>query len=652
MKSFRIFSKSSLILAILFSFWACESYLDKSPDKESLQDEDVFMKYENFRNYLDLAYTKLYTPYSGMYGNQGANDLPTSSLSDETFPSMLNGAGFNSYLSGDYQAIMELNAAPVYRGGDWTPAADFVLKWPLAWQGIAICNNAIEKISLLQDASESQVNELMGQAYFLRAYFYFEILIRWGGFEYLTQNMSLNEMRALKRTDTEEMVENIVLDCEIASQYLPDKWREAEVGRPPKGAAMALKSRLLLYAASPLFNPQKDSEKWRKAADAAWELISYAEAGNKYKLIDCSDAITIDVGYDSATGTFGEDLYRFEPDELRAYRSIHLYNALNDEVIFNQHRDNLLRWVDGARQVNQHTIFMVGRGANWYGWTNTSKGHGATGNVVDKYEMKNGYAIDDDESGYNPQNPYINRDPRFYANILFDNVECKGKSRKIFRSANTMSYTAGVTQYAKNPTVRIDEPSPINTQDIMNVTGYCVRKFWPKDWYSSEPEVFIQNVYFRLAEAYLNYAEAAFEGYGGASGKSPGASYSAIEALNKIRNRVGMPDVHSKYVADENLLRSRIRNERAVELCFENHRYWDLRRWKESGKIENRKIKVMNINWVGNSDAFPTGHRFEETYLKVNGQEHRLTFDDKHYWWPLRKSETELYTDFGQTPGW
>ncbi len=631
---------------------SCEDYLDKSPDKESMDDIDVFSKYENFRKYLDQAYLKLYTPFSGVYSTEGGNHTLSSTLCDETFPALINGSFVREYFNGDYQSIMNAPAAPVYAGHTWNPAADFVLKWPLAWQGIAICNEAESKMDWLLDATQEQKSEMLGQINFLRAYFHFEILIRWGGFEYMRENMRLSELRPLKRTSLDEMVTGIIEDCESAMKLLPDQWRDAELGRPPKASAMALKSRVLLYAASPLYNETNDSKKWQDAADAAWDLISYAESSGLYQLINCSDANSIDVGYDESTKTFGSDLYVFEPEELRSYRSIHLYNPINSEVIFNVYRDNNLKWVEGSRQLGQHVAYMAGKGKDWYGWTNISKGHGATENMVKKFEMKNGYSIDDNAAGYDPQNPYVNRDPRFYANILFDKVACRGNTRSVFRTANTMSYTAGVTQYAKNPTLRIAQPSATNTSDIMNVTGYCVRKYWLKDWYNGQPNQYIQNVIFRLAEAYLNYAEAAFEGYGGAVGATPGASLTAIDAINVIRNRVGMPNVRSEYLTSDESVRECIHNERAVELCFENHRYDDLRRWKEFHLLENREIKVMNINYVGVSDEYPTGFRFKEDNLKISDVKHELVFEKKHYWWPLRTSETEIFEGFEQTEGW
>ncbi len=644
----------SVFLFASLLFLSCEDYLDKSPDKDSLTDVEIFSRYEFLRRFMDQTYLKLYTPFSGMYSpGEGANHLVSSSLCDETFPSMLNGVGFTSYLSGDYQAIMELNGAPVYAAGNWAANGDFLLKWPLAWQGIAICNDVINNIDMLSDASTEQTHEILGQAYFLRAYFHFEIMIRWGGFEYSTQNMRLSEISPLKRTTFTEMMAGIIQDCQVATGYLPHKWRDADQGRPPKAAPMALKSRALLYYASPLFNPGNDVERWKKAADASWELINYAETTGHFGLIDAAQANSIDVGYDQHTNQFGSDLYVFEPEKLRPYRSIHLYNPINKEVIFNQHRDNNVRWVDGTRQISHHISYLLGRAMDWYGWPNTSKGNGATLNIVNMFETSDGYRIDDPESGYNLQNPHINRDPRFYANILFDSVPTRGRARTVFRSANTMSYTAGVTQYARNPTSRIEQPSPVQTTDIMNVTGYVVRKYWPLGWYNTQPDEFIQNVIFRLAEIYLNYAEAAFEGYGGASGASPGATYTALQAVNKIRNRVGMPDVLPKYTSDAMQLRERIHNERAIELCFENQRYWDLRRWRQSHLNENRQIKVMNINFVGGkTEEYPTGYRFEEDYLRISDVKHELVFEERHYWWPLRRSEVELFEEFGQTPGW
>ena len=151
-----------------------------------------------------------------------------------------------------------------------------------------------------------------------------------------------------------------------------------------------------------------------------------------------------------------------------------------------------------------------------------------------------------------------------------------------------------------------------------------------------------------MSEIYLNYAEAANEAYG-PTGRAPGASLSTLEAVNKIRNRVGMPNVNSMYSGSQDLLRKRIRNERAIELAYEGHRYTDLRRWKTAHLPENQKVEFLEMRWQGGeSSIYPSGY----SYDYIDQADKRKTFTDRNYWWPIPSSEIEAVPSFKQTTGW
>jgi len=283
---------------------------------------------------------------------------------------------------------------------------------------------------------------------------------------------------------------------------------------------------------------------------------------------------------------------------------------------------------------------------------NNPMGIGALANFAEKFETKNGLPIEDDPS-YNDQDPFVNRDPRFYNAILFDGVPWTVTS-----SAPTNN--TGVTDLAiineeGNLGFDFRDPNtPTNREwQVKNKTGLKIRKWLPNGYFLTQGwkgslDFYVNNSVFRMAEIYLNYAEAANEAYG-PGGTAPGASLSALDAINKIRNRVGMPNVNAAYAGSKDGLRDRIRNERAIELCFEGFRYDDIRRWKTAHLEENLKVEFLEMRWQGGtSSIYPTGFSFEN----VEQTDLKKTFTDRNYWWPIPSSEIEAVPTFKQTEGW
>jgi hypothetical protein len=591
----------------------CEDYLDKSPDKDVLTDVEIFSQYENFRKFADGMYDKIYDEYR-LFDTQPKNYSPSCIRSDEAHPGRLRGDSYNHYHEGNYVTLWSQGAI-----GNGT--TEFSWGWPMCWEGIRIANFTIQHIDQLEDASEEQINQLLGQAYALRALFHFELIKRWGGMPYITEVLSLDEDLERPRLSFDESVGHIIDDCDIASDYLPMQWDDANVGRVTKGMALALKSRAVLYNASPTFNPENDMSKWEAAAQASWDIIQYAQETGLYKLIDASNAILMDVktvqGSDYAKGTI---------EELKNYREIFYGKHINDETIFNRHRSPL---VPGYDQVSPRQL--------WLPHDISGQSHTICAsplqNLVDKFEMNNGLPVDDPSSGYDPQNPYVARDPRFYNNILFNGIKW---APALDRGVSSLELFDG------------GKYRSFSNSNQASSTGYLVRKFWPEDFMrSNQYDVQEPWIFFRLAEMYLNYAEAVNE-INGPGGSVQGASITSLEAVNMVRNRVGMPDVNAKFTTDKDAFRERIRNERSVELCFEGHRWWDIRRWHIAHLLENRTPRTIHMFPESDLAAYPTGYRYE---IKDDVYPVRV-FEEKHYLYPLRLEDVSIFKGFYQNPGW
>lgn len=634
--------KYILLVVVAILFISCEDYLDKIDNIEALTELDIFTDVNLAEDYLDAGYTFLITEISDK--SQQSDILSGMVMSDEGYAGRYNNntqERYQSYANGDYLFLMDLNSAVGQRD---TPK--FAARYDESWKGIRVVNTFLDNVSLINNATEETINGLKGQAYFLRAFYYHLLTKRHGGLIYLTENLDLNSDLARERESYESNLENILKDLDLAIDLLPIDWTAGNIGRPTKGAAMALKSRVTLFAASPLVNTNNDQQKWVDAAVAASELINYANQNGLYQLIDASDAINIDVGHN------GTDLFVSEPEELRSYRNVFVgpgkSKVLPQEAIFMEVNDNVLG--NGGLVPLPRTYLTSG--------FDIVKGNfnpqnvGATANFIEKFETKNGLAIEDDPS-YNDQEPFINRDPRFYNAILFDGVPWQ------HTTAGPLNGT-GFTDLAvvnESGSLGLDLHNPATPSNrlwqVRNSTGLRIRKWVPNGLYlrsggSAEQDFYVNNMIFRMSEIYLNYAEAANEAFG-PTGSLPGQSLTALDAVNVIRNRVGMPNVNSMYTGSTSTLRERIINERAIEFCFEAMRYDDMRRWKIAHLEENKKVEFLEMRWQGGETAtYPTGFSFES----VEQTNLKKAFIERNYWWPIPSSELEAVPDFGQTVGW
>jgi starch-binding outer membrane protein, SusD/RagB family len=451
--------------------------------------------------------------------------------------------------------------------------------WGRSYRGIRDVNYAIVHLDTVPMSAPHKA-KLLGELKFIRAFRYHDLIRNYGGIILMGDKVTdlykdtLQAEALFKKASLKESIDYAVSQLDEAAALLPvnndGSWL---LGRATKGAALALKSRLLLYAASPLYA----TGTWIAAASAAQAVISL----NKYSIY---------------TG---------------GYSNLFLAGDNNEAIFERLYTKN-----------SNHTHLEIANGPNGYGgWG----GNLPLQNLVDDYQMDNGKPITDGTSGYDPNNPYVGRDKRFYASILYNGASYRGGIIETFLPGGKDSK---------------DGKENWNTSK----TGYYLKKFMNDAYPLQNPwgnAGFQPWYYIRYAEILLNFAEAANEAYG-ADVVPSGSTLSARTAVNLIRQRpsVGMPDLPAGL--SQSQMRDAIRNERRVELAFEEHRFYDVRRWKIADVTENKPAGGINVTKNGSSFTYATK-------VALDGRH----FETKHYWLPIPRAEIQASNNkIPQTTGY
>lgn len=476
-------------------------------------------------------------------------------------------------------AVYVWNTSSVYKIYDnkWAATNTVDDVWGNMYKGIRAANSFLEnydeellrRLSLNENYKEEMEKYRMYpyEVRALRAFYYFELAKRYGDVPLVRRTLDVDEVNTLTRTPFMEIIDFIDAECSEVARELPVDQHDffEETGRVTKGMALALRSRALLYAASPLHNPSGDKELWRKAAVAAHDVI----AMNVYSLPKIDN--------DPLYNRDGANTVLSSPQLIFERRN-------GDSNSFE--KNNLPIGFEGAQS-----------------------GNTPTQNLVDAYEMANGEPFSWD----NPEHaaaPYENRDPRFYKTIVYHGSEIMGE-------------TVDVSEGGKNGL----------PQEGATETGYYLRKYI-NETISLDPNNTTSKAHhfiiFRYAEILLNYAEAATE-LVGPDAVPEGCTLTAREALNQVRTAAGMPGVEDAGDA----FMTRVRNERRVELAFEDHRFWDIRRWKIGDVVKD--VYGVKVSSTGEYTRYLVRNRI---------------WEDKMYLYPISKSEINKNPGLGQNPGW
>lgn len=555
------------VLCLLSLF--CFSCVDLDYTEENTRDEE--WTYDYFENGIKNL---VFDVYAQIYNNEFAANSPyfLASATDEA------------------QYALETGAVNNYVNGGWSPANPYSNTWSKAYTAIADVNMYLEKLEET-DISDWEYNsnyrnwvaqmELFPyELRFLRAYFYFELFKTYGDVPLVTTTLTNAQANTIPRTSADTIVKFIVDECDAVAPYLPVSYGTeigAEVGRATRIAAFALKARTLLYAASPLHNPDGDKTKWERAAEAC-----------KYIL---DNASTWGLKLSKYSALWGHDAF------------------LNPELIFGLGRGD---------DQNNGNVFEK---ANYpIGVENGSSGNCPTQSLVDQYEYQNnGETFGQRYPGnidLNEIDPYEGLDPRFALTVVKNGDEwpTNGAQKKVIET-----FTGGFNAAPKYGA------TPTSYYLRKYVDGACVT--------TADNQTYRRHTWivFRLAEFYLDYAEAVFNATGSANDATFGMT--ANEAVNVLRNRadIKMP----KFKEDGEAWVARYERERLVELAFENHRFWDVRRWKKGAQYF-KNIQVATIS--------PSLQLTRSTVARL--------WDDKFNYYPIPQSELKKNGNLTQNPGW
>lgn len=565
---------------------SCADILDKKPLTE-ISDNDLWSDPALLKAFVNSRYNQV--------GVNGAESMQ-SSIVDETELTWLRGCETHNFARVSPTDLGRMNGA--WWGWDNR-------SWSTKWTNISNCNIFFERVDNVGFTDEAEKTKLVGQVRFIRAFEYWDLIARWGAMPIITKSFSINDREEIvgqKRNTYKECIDFLVSELDQAAKELPANWSGDDYGRATSVAALALKSRILLYAASPLMNEDvkipevgyttPEPDRWQKAAKAATEALDAAQ----------------NAGY---------ELYNLNGDPSKNYQLIFMDNtAANKETLF----------------ARMGTSSAEGESISSCDQYNNPNGYGGWGGncplqeLVDAYEVvKDGVASKFDWN--NPEekaNPYANRDPRFYATILYDGAKWMTRNVETYFDVDNNGTIIGGGKDTKYG----------NDSWNASPTGYNMKKFMDEGYALNSWNFCARNwIHLRMAELYLNKAEALY---------NIGDEEGAREALKPVRERAGMPAITA---SGADLLEA-IKHERRIELAFEEHRYFDVRRWKEAPKYFGSTVHAITIK------KYPDGKKTYEVDKLRSDVGGDRKWDDKMYWLPITKSEMDKNPNLVQNPGY
>ncbi|HRN55218.1 MAG TPA: RagB/SusD family nutrient uptake outer membrane protein [Agriterribacter sp.] len=510
---------------------------------------------------------------------------------------------------------------PGWVGGNTDP----YMYWDVLYASIRSCNLFFENISQVPDDGvltdgKTFKERLTGEVHFLRAWYYFNLTNLYGGVPVITKVYQLTDSLTAPRDSYADCIKFIVDDCDMAASLLPLVQTGNNRGRATKGAALALKSKVLLFAASDLHNttifsdyPHPEflgytggnrTERWQAAKDAAKAVIELGQYS----------------------------LYKANPGAGEQVSD----NFINMWLTTDNEEDIFVKYYIPSLTRYEQTMWLL-NGPNGY----HSQGNNTPiGNMVDAYEMADGTPFDWNDP-VKAKEPYKNRDPRFYADILYEGAKWAKRPSDVIGIDPVGIIQVGKWIKWNNATgaeetvFGLDTPNgPIETNNS-SATGYYCRKFLDPNLtgpYETNIQPYTYR-YIRYAEVLMNYAEACL---------GLGQEEEARTYINMVRKRAGMPDITESGAA----LTARYRNERRVEFYNEDKRFFDVRRWAIGTEAYTDATKV-NVEYRLNPD------RTTATIPTITSQFlEKRSWNNKAYFFPIDRTEMDKNYKLIQNPGY
>lgn len=570
-----------------------DDFLDKQP-LDKLSEEAVFNSAALCESYVNALYNVLPDPFQE--GNIGT-------ISDEGF--FRYGGSSTRYIADG--SMTPSNVMYEEEGGQAHNTRTTTLNiWNRAYEWIYRMNYLLNYINENgTEMDDESRDRLVGEVYFLRAWAYYNLIQRYAGVPIITKTYGLDDEYNAKRDNFDDCVDFILKDLESAEKLLPEK-ENCVLGRINKDIVLALRCRVTMLAASPLFNDPENptgsifrgqydfNGKWERAYKAAKAIVDRADVDGAYSLDDTYDGFWKDVN--SPELIWAKYFISNADPDVNSTKKAQLYYSV---VYFN-------------------------------GWTSFNP----TQAMMLDYEMTNGKKIFEPDSGYDPDHPFENRDPRFY-------YSCAAPFSKYCNTDNEGYHENELLLYLLYENTTIDDFAAGKTEPAWtsrgthlwhatNTMGLELNKWYIPEKPITESEV--GNVlypWFRLGEMYLNLAECAY---------MLGYEDECRTYINKVRQRadVMMPEVTETGEA----LWDRVVNERRIELAFEFIRYFDLRRWKTAEFYENIPFAGMRTMILKNGAQADTVYRVVRPYDESR--------NNTCYYWTNSKERQDYITANGK----
>lgn len=641
------------VLALTVGVTSCQDYLDKDPDSTVVLD-DAYKTFDNFQGFIEEIYNCIPNKEQCYYTtsfNWGDDEIMNTE-GDWHMCHQVDLGNFWAWQGGKLgQDGCWLDAAR-----ECNPNSNDIFQhrlWPHSWYCIRKCNLGLNNLDKLVDATDEERNLIEGQLYFFRAWWHFELMQFLGGLPYVDVVVD-DTNEKLPRLSYRDCAMKAAADFRKAAQLLPINWDDTTVGKETYGKndlrvnkimALGYLGKNFLWAASPLMvhgaqlgakssgvTYDYDVEMCDSAANAFGELLNLVESGQtQYALVEFNYSDVYNHVKASGATTSYTDLFYTRGNAWKIPGSTEAIFRGRSGETNKSHYQFSKTWGPKINSLVPDDNII----------------HQPTANYVNLYGTNDGYPLDHENSKFDETHPFKDRDPRFYHDIVYDGCKYINNISSVEDADKPYIYS----QLYTGGNVRNAQSGSRTGYFTQKLSPHTVNKYDLDHSWNAKLMMYLS--YMRLADIYLMYAEACAAKGGATQASETYPGLTALDAIGRLRTRVGMPNVPDELQTPKETFMDEVRRERAVELAFEGFRFNDLQRWLLLTEYPYNQKTSQEFTRTQKDDWYESNKASE---AQVDGWKEEViltrSFSLRHYWFPMKLEDTYLYLELSQNPGW